>query len=583
MAPNADEDVLIKAVAPLEDRAGLRSRTSNGEDIGGGKDRERPRQQAIPTRPTLSAVGRVASRVRTSGISKFSTLLQNGKDYEDVNASPWGVGQAAMARSQSTSVIPKGLAKSASVRQITSPLPKSGSVRQRVSPLAKSMSVRQIASPKTRDSSDFLEMSSPMSTDTAQSPPTEQAHATIAADDKARAMDPPKFSKAGSTVAGPRVSRPSPALDRVRAIESDRAKTPESPMQGKIVRHGEARPKPLEAGKMLERLGSKTVKSKFRFRPSLQIESQSPANGEGNIASPFALEEPKSTSSELRPNENALGDAGGGKGTNPGDGNEPLTSTESKEKDNGNLSTSRVTFVSSPTVGHELERMESTTDVEKSRMFHFTPFGRSKSRPAETQKRKSKAETPRGKIGMSRAKSQSGKKHIELERVLGEDSQLSVPRKKSSQISQGKASPVVKGKKGVWFNLRKGDNGTDRASKQGGAMKGRTTSKREEVIKDQDKAAMGPDFFAKQTSKRQDEPMVPPRTHRLGRKSRKSVGLGFGTTEVADLGIEIVKADEYVINSDDEEAESAAHVRSLAVDDFISYQTKQSKKGKAKS
>lgn len=130
---------------------GQRTRLSNGDDAGFAKDRDRSRLQINQARPTLSAVGRVASRVRTSGISKISTLLQNGKEeVENISASPWGVGEAAMARSQSTSVLARGLAKSTSTMRMKPSLERSESTVHMKSPLAKSESSMNMKSPIQR-------------------------------------------------------------------------------------------------------------------------------------------------------------------------------------------------------------------------------------------------------------------------------------------------------------------------------------------------------------------------------------------------------------------------------------------------
>lgn len=73
-------------------------------DVSGPKDRERARQMPTQTRQTLSAVGRVASRVRTSGLGiprlPNSFLFRGKEEDEEVNSSPWGVGMAALPKSE---------------------------------------------------------------------------------------------------------------------------------------------------------------------------------------------------------------------------------------------------------------------------------------------------------------------------------------------------------------------------------------------------------------------------------------------------------------------------------------------------
>lgn len=563
MAANAEEDVLDKTPAPPEDKLGLRTRTSNGDDGGGGKDRERPRQQVIQTRPTLSAVGRVASRVRTSGISKISTLLPKVKDDEEVNVSPWGVGTAAVSRSQSTSVSPSDITASGNNRPIRSP--------------------------KANESSDVLEMSSPISTDTAQSPPTEQINVTIAVDDRRRGLDPARFQKGGSHAAPGKVAKATG--DRARVLEADRARAPESPVHGKAPRPRETH-KSTEQGKVLERLGSKTVRSKFHFRPSLQMDSRLQVSRDAENDAPFAHAEHRSNMLEPSPGVKVHEPRDGTGKDNSGYSNtavESLPGTETIEKGEGNMSTSRVTFVSSPAVDHELEGMESIQDSEKSRTFTFTGFGRSKSR-VETQKQRSKAEKPRGKLGISRSKSHAAKKFHEQEQMQPEDSMAAVPGKKNSPRSQGNTddtvsrrnSTAVRGKRVLWFNLKKEDDGGNRSGKQGGGMKARTKSRREEVAKVQEKIPIGPAFFARQASTHQQDTSNPLKTIRFARKRGKGGGKDMAESDASSIGIEIVNADKVTINSDDEDEDSASQVRSLAVDDFISYQTKQGKKGKAK-
>lgn len=85
-------------------------RTSGVLEATPARDRERPKQPFVPTRQSLQVVGRVASRVRTSGIStlsKANTFLnrQRNVDNEAVNSSPWGVGFAAPAKKLPSSAI----------------------------------------------------------------------------------------------------------------------------------------------------------------------------------------------------------------------------------------------------------------------------------------------------------------------------------------------------------------------------------------------------------------------------------------------------------------------------------------------
>lgn len=74
------------------------------EEPGGLKDRERSRPIAPNTRQTLSAVGRVASRVRNSGMSKLtkanSFLRQKDGEQPGKNESPWGVGVSASSTAE---------------------------------------------------------------------------------------------------------------------------------------------------------------------------------------------------------------------------------------------------------------------------------------------------------------------------------------------------------------------------------------------------------------------------------------------------------------------------------------------------
>lgn len=95
-------------VPPLEKPASPTGRNHSSSPAGrqddlSSRDRQRVSVHPQPSadrREKLSAVGRVASRVRTSGIIRISNAFTNkvkdGTDVDtDVNASPWGVGTAA--------------------------------------------------------------------------------------------------------------------------------------------------------------------------------------------------------------------------------------------------------------------------------------------------------------------------------------------------------------------------------------------------------------------------------------------------------------------------------------------------------
>lgn len=94
-----------------------------------GVDRER--------RQTLGAVGRVASRVRTSGINRLQAAFASQRDNgghedDDVDASPWGVGKAAVLDENGLPVKQMSLTKSGSKTQVcaspTTPLVETESV-----------------------------------------------------------------------------------------------------------------------------------------------------------------------------------------------------------------------------------------------------------------------------------------------------------------------------------------------------------------------------------------------------------------------------------------------------------------------
>ena len=627
MAANNDAEALNETRTSHEDRkvgTVQRPRLHHGEDAGFGRDRDRSRQPVNQVRPTLSAVGRVASRVRTSGISKISTLLQNGKEEEGVNASPWGVGQAAvnkaaMARSQSTSVIAKRLTKSTSTMRTKSPLERSESTAQITSPLTKSGGMMFMKSPggkcskavpsadpiarsesatrgvhsKGKDTSDVLEMSSPMSTDhAAEISAVELVHAILPIDD-ASSGSRPRQGREGLTAAGTRASKSAPTGVRRKLSDMGRTPTPESPMDRLAARRGEGRPKPKEPGKMLERLGSTTtVKSKFHFRPSLLIESQSPAcrkekddalNGvlekdEGKVSERSSAEHPRVQEGQDQKNATV---------ERRNLSNRAPHSPQPQQKSSGNTSTA---LESSHEVDTELERLDSlaTGDAERPSIFSFMA-SRSKIWP-ETQARKHKTERQRGILGLSRSRSQAPKPPTSAEIAQKDDVDLTAPRKFSSNRSSGRSgkappppermTPAAKQKKVGWFNLRKSENGPER----GGGMKGRSKSRKGSAGKEQDKAGDGEVQAPKLLPRRRDEPTQVTKAGLFGRRSLAGGGLRSGTPrEDASGENDAAERDDAMQASEDEGEGSSVKVRSLAHDDFISYQTKQGRKGKTKA
>lgn len=625
MAANNDAEALNETRTSPEDRqvgTFQRPRPHHGEDAGFGRDRDRSRQPVTQVRPTLSAVGRVASRVRTSGISKISTLLQNGKEEEGINASPWGVGQAAiskaaMARSQSTSVIAKRLTKSTSTMRIKTPLERSESTAQITSPLTKSGSVMYMKSPggkgskavrsadpivrsesatrgvhsKGKDTSDVLEMSSPMSTDHAETSAVDLGHARLPIDD-ASSGSRPRQGQEGLTAAGTRATKSAPTGVRRKLSDMGRTPTPESPINRLAAKRGEGRPRPKEPGKMLERLGSTTVKSKFHFRPSLLIESQSPGcRKEKDDAFNGALEKDEGKVSE----QSSAELPGVQEGQNRKDGtverrnlsNRAPHSPQPQQKSSGNTSTA---LEPSHEVDSELELMDSLAigDAERPSIFSFMA-SRSKIWP-EIQARKHKTERQRGIMGLSRSRSQAPKPPTAAEVAPKEDVDLTAPRKFSSNRSTGRSgkaapppervTPAAKHKKVGWFNLRKSENGPER----GGGIKGRSKSRKVGAGKEQDKAGDGEVQAPKHLPRRRDEPSQGTKAGLFGRRSLVGGGPRPGTLrEDASGDNDGAERDDAIHSSEDEGEASAVKVRSLAHDDFISYQTKQGRKGRAKA
>lgn len=487
---NEEEQSLPQAI---EERSSLFVLPSKCEEAGFAKDRDRQRAPVGQTRPTLGAVGRVASRVRTSGISRISTLLPRIKEGdEEVNSSPWGVGTAAtISRSQSASVLPN-------VTNTTEVLTSK-------------------VSPKPKRNSDVLDMlSSPVSTD---------------------GTEPTKT--------------PNQTEDRSRGA-----------VAGNL--------------NLLDRQASNAqVKCKFSFRPSASIDSKPPesSTGEGKIVekliSGVRFNIPKEEGESV-------------KGID--DKDISVSAPVITFQEENNISAPKVAFVSESTNTLEanpaLGPVPDMEKMEKSRILKFT-FGRSKSR-AEDPKRKSKSEKPRGKIELSRSRSQASRNTSpRAEKLENESKSTSLSRRRSvgngtktgGWFSKQNSVGGTKGKKSVWFGFLGGDN-SDRAGKQVAPPKERTKTK---VYSR--RSSIGPDFFAKAAAKNDTDLLSASRIDLLPGK-RGEVPNSAKSFEQVD----VVAAEEFVLDmaggdEDDEEIANETPIRSLAVDDFITYQTGRGKKG----
>lgn len=472
--------------AAIQDKTALIALPSKCEDGNLPKDRERQRPTVGQTRPSLGAVGRVASRVRTSGISKISTFLPRNKEGdEEVNASPWGVGTAAtISRSQSTSVLPD-ISKS-----------NSNSAYSKVSPTVK----------KT---SDILEMSSPISTD---------------------GIEPMKSPKQ----------------------TEDRSK-------GLIV---------ANSAKLLDRQSSNAlVKCKFTFRPSMSIDSKPP---ERVSVDEKRIEKLNSGGVRFNIPKELEGEPKGIDDKNIS-ASSPVIIFQGRD-DEKTVSSPKVTFMPERSGAEGPRgRLDPARDTEKSRILKFA-FGKGKSRNENTR-RKTKAEKSHGSSALYRSRSQG------LKTSLGavDDSEQTValaPRRQS--VGNGKTNgwfskqTSVGGAKGRWsggwFGFLGGDNG--RGKQLNAAQKDRRKVHKAYTRR----SSIGPDFFAKAAAKKDMDMVKASRIELLeGKKAdTPKSGKPFET-------VDVVASIDFMID-EDEEVAMEAPIRSLAVDDFISYQTRKGKK-----
>lgn len=493
--------------------------------------KDRARLNAVQTRQTLGAVGRVASRVRSSGLLKVSAILPKARDEdESVDSSPWGVGTAAISKSYSVSVTAEPESKQKSYIYVPNGMKKN---------------------------SDVLDMSSPLSA-------YEQfEHQTI------------EKGLAGT-----------PKSQRGQIAKMDQ---PTSPIGTRSQSPDVERPKGPESGHPLRQIPSSAVRPKFTFRPSLLIEATSPPSCDGNSTSPIGPCSQRFSYTSKSPTAQTTFS------------NEPVR-TNAKEKDASASSPSfsvhekhipdasyspKVAFhsetsISLPQVaaGEQIQDKHDKREEEKSiKLACFGVFGRSKSRPQEgVHRRKSKAgkENPFLKLRLTRGKSQPAKSPSPPEGI-----QRDIERNDEQQTLRGsldeapptqKYTSVPKTRRNFWKTLLQTETNWQRGTRrQSGNAKPRDDP-------DEKVVSVAPDFFAKATENGRAEMLEVARTdHTVGKALKSRNGLAIW--KKAPKKLETEEKGDDVLGSDDEETINETIVRSLAVDDFISYQTRRKKKG----
>lgn len=478
-----EKTVLVPVkTASIDDRPVLRTRQSKCEDSSIPKDRERQRPGVAQTRPTLGAVGRVASRVRTSGISRISTFLPRSKgDDDEINASPWGVGTAAVTRSQSVSVLPDAT--------------RMGSITE------------SVRSPEMQRKSDVLDMSSPMSTEDAD--------------------------------------------------------------QHKVTRIADDRNRPTAPLKLLDRQASNALaKSKFSFRPSASIDARSPTVANDKVLEIATCQIRKATREDRNSEVQGI--------------REDNISVSApvvgfREVEDEKMSASKVTLVPDSSELLELADRDPTEDTEKSRISKFA-FGKAKGRGDDSRRNgKARAERSRGRIVFSPSISQAGNRASTAgaspeQSFLGDelqDRQTVEPGAKSAEKLHKRNSAAAKGKRTGWLAFLAGEQGGDRNAKQGLGSQ----DKRKEQTK---RRPVGPDFFARAAARQEQSILRAPRIDLL--PGRSSGPGDAATSSLEDM--RVMDAEEFDVEKG--EAADEIPIRSLALDDFITYQTRKAQKARDK-
>lgn len=481
------------------------------EDWGTYKDRARP--GVVQARQTLGAVGRVASRVRTSGLLRVPSLLPKAKEEEEeVNSSPWGVGTAAISRSQSVSVLPDDLAR-----------------------MRSGASVAMAAKRK----SDLLEVSSPLSTDDV-------------------CLNAKKESEPKRGVQSAVPEKESPKIPGFAALQSPQKRDSGKP------------------GRPLEKLASNVVRPKFTFRPSLLVEAKiagkdarnsqetlKKSSSETDLVSRKGLDKEGKGTKAIHENDTSV--------SSPviaiGHENELEKSTQNNSNE---LQTDGVPDVNNSDIGRETDK--------SMRFLQFVPFARAMSRH-ERGNRKSRENyvKVRPMFALSRGRSQaldsSPRGRRQSPQANADQTKTSPQQFKELQLSRQQSSaPKTRRNilKGFFMpSQQTGDVAKEKTSRASIANKKHVKSKKSQ-------AAVSPDFFAKAAANKNTNILKAPRTDQLVSKvlkspnalrSRKKPQQHIDDTEENDL-----------LASDDDEATDESVVRSLAVDDFITYQTKQTRK-----
>lgn len=488
--------------------------------------KDRARQNVVQTRQTLGAVGRVASRVRTSGLLKVSSLLPKARDGDDdVNSSPWGVGTAAIPKSHSVSTTAEYESKGRSCIA---------------------------ASNSTKRNSDVMNMSSPLSA---------EGKSELHMDENRK---PTKTNSQGTQNAN--MERPmSPTDTWPQSLDIERSRAPE--------RYHPPR-----------QLPSYGVKPKFTFRPSLHIEATSPSSHDEDSPSPSNLRSQNFSQITKSPTEKDTQSSE----TWAANSRERDTSISSpvlmmrRSDTNEDACAPKVAFASETTILPPKVMFDEPNKRENGQIVKHLPFGvfgRSKSRPHEGggQQRKSKAgmENLLSKLKLTRGKSQPAK----LPSLSGQE-QYDDKKEETNQTQQSplhginshqKHVGAPKTRKNLWRCFLQAETNTERGLEaQSNHPKPRGESK--------GLISVGPDFFAKaaENGGGTDRLIAAQADESVGEVPKNRNALRMRKKPPKKLKVE--DTDDTLESGNDETIHETV-VRSLAVDDFISYQTKKNKKG----
>lgn len=488
--------------------------------------KDRARLSTVQTRQPLGAVGRVASRVRTSGLLKVSSILSKARDEDEgVHSSPWGVGTAAITKNRPVSVTAEPESREESHSHVHN---------------------------GTDKNSDVLDVSSPLSAD-------EQSEH--------------RSSERGILA--------TPKPQQKQTAEVDRST---SPIDTRPQNLDVEQPRDPEASHPQRQIPSSAVRPKFTFRPSLLIEATSPSPCD-NSTSPTQSCSLKFSSALKSPH------LGTTHATEPVEDNtmekdisQSSPSIVVREDHTADAScASKVAFHSETSISRQQaaagEPTQGTPDKRKGEKTINLPcfgvFGRSKSRPHEGRhwhRGKAGKERPFLKLKLTRSKSQPAKSPSSPEKV--QHGTTTDVEKQAQRSSADRDSPTQehagasKTRRNFWKSLMRSE--TNRQC----ATEGQKEISKSHEEPDEKRITVCPDFFARTVENGNTEILAATRTDRMAGKIVK----GRNRLVMWKKASRKKEGDD-TSGSDDEEIINETIVRSLALDDFINYQTRRKRNG----